>query len=310
MQAQSDLFRLGLTSARVQYFLLVARLGSIRKAAGAANVAPSSISRAIRQLEEDLGSPLFDRLQRRLKLTTAGELLFYRIKQSTGEMTRAVREIHDLHGLRRGTVSLAVIESVARGVLPDVLDAFWQRYRDITVDAKVVGSPEAAALLEDGSVDLAVAFDGRVPRGAQRVHTAFFGLGVLVAPESPLAGRAMLRPYDLSSERVILSDNTLSLGASMEEIFSGRFMEFSRRMQSNSIGVMVDLARRGLGTIVQTRVGVEGEIARGELVFIPLSDARLHKRRLMLLSRSRAQMSEAATALATAFARRLETLAD
>lgn len=304
-----DLHRLGLVSSRVYHFSLVARLGSIRQAALTLNVAPSSISRSIKQLEEDLGTPLFDRTKQRLRLTSAGELLEHHIKQSTGEMNRAVTEIGDLQGLRRGTVTLAVIESASRGILTDVLAGFWVRHPEISVDIQVVGSQDAVDLVHQGEADLALAFDVRVPRNARRLTSISLPLGVLVSPGSPLTKlRGKLKSYDLSGERVILSDGSLTLGSSVEQMFSGAFVEFSRRTKTNSIGLMIDLATRGLGIILQTQMGVQAEIARGQLTFIPLSDPGLSLRRLTLVSRPKGEVSDAAQALADVLTSTLEAM--
>lgn len=304
-----DLHRLGLVSSRVYHFSLVARLGSIRQAALTLNVAPSSISRSIKQLEEDLGTPLFDRTKQRLRLTSAGELLEHHIKQSTGEMNRAVTEIGDLQGLRRGTVTLAVIESASRGILTDVLAGFWVRHPEISVDIQVVGSQDAVDLVHQGEADLALAFDVRVPRNARRLTSISLPLGVLVSPGSPLTKlRRKLKSYDLAGERVILSDGSLTLGSSVEQMFSGAFVEFSRRTKTNSIGLMIDLATRGLGIVLQTQMGVQTEIARGQLTFIPLSDPGLSLRRLTLVSRPKGEVSEAAQALADVLTSTLEAM--
>ncbi|MBU2888194.1 LysR family transcriptional regulator [Celeribacter halophilus] len=304
-----DLHRLGLVSSRVYHFSLVARLGSIRQAALTLNVAPSSISRSIKQLEEDLGTPLFDRTKQRLRLTSAGELLEHHIKQSTGEMNRAVTEIGDLQGLRRGTVTLAVIESASRGILTDVLAGFWVRHPEISVDIQVVGSQDAVDLVHQGEADLALAFDVRVPRNARRLTSISLPLGVLVSPGSPLTKlRRKLKSYDLAGERVILSDGSLTLGSSVEQMFSGAFVEFSRRTKTNSIGLMIDLATRGLGIILQTQMGVQTEISRGQLTFIPLSDPGLSLRRLTLVSRPKGEVSEAAQALADVLTSTLEAM--
>jgi DNA-binding transcriptional LysR family regulator len=304
-----DLHRLGLVSSRIHNFMLVAQLGSIRAAAKSLNVAPSSISRTVKMLEEDLGLPLFERAQQRLRLTSAGELLYYHIRQSSRELSRAITEINDLQGLRRGTVTLAVVESAARGLVPEVLAAFWIRNPEISVDVHVGGSAEVAGLVAQGEADLAIAFDVRAPRNVRRILSASLPMGILVAPGTRLAQKAApLRVFDLADERVILSDASLMLGTSVEEVFSGSFVEFSRRARTNSIGLMIDLAARGLGTILQTRVGVDREIARGDLTFIPLSDSRLAPRRLHLFSRPKTEMSEAASALAAALAQAVERL--
>lgn len=304
-----DLHRLGLVSSRVHHFMLVSRLGSIRQAALALNVAPSSISRTIKQLEEDLGTPLFERTKQRLRLTSAGELLAYHIQQSTGELNRAMTEINDLHGLRRGTVTLAVIESAARGLVPDVLAAFWVRFPEISVDVRVTGSQEAVDMVSQGEADIAIAFDTRVPRNARRITAASLPLGILVPPGSRLTKHdGPLKVYDLAGERVIMSDGSLALGSSVEQIFSGSFVEFSRRSRTNSIGLMIDLAMRGLGTVMQTRLGVQAEINKGQLIFIPLTDSQLGTRRLSLVSRPKGESSEASEALAANLAVAIERL--
>lgn len=79
-----DPHRLGPISTRLHYFQRVARLGSIGQAARLLNVAPSSISRVASSLEEELRTPLFERVRQRLKLTSAGEIMLYRTRASGG----------------------------------------------------------------------------------------------------------------------------------------------------------------------------------------------------------------------------------
>ncbi|WP_429932560.1 LysR family transcriptional regulator [Agrobacterium vitis] len=304
-----DAYRLGLVATRIHYFQLVARLGSIRQAALALNVAPSSVSRILRQLEEEIGTPLFDRVRQRLKLTSAGELLLYHAKASLSELSRACAEINDLHGLHRGTVSVAVVESVARGLLPAALEAFWSRHPAITVDIKVMASQQAANAVAEGECDLAVIFDLRVPRTVRRIASVSLPIGVLALPDSDMAKRTEIKLFDLANLRVILSDASLTLGASVEEALNRSLVDLSHRSRTNSIGLMVELARRNLGLVLQTRVGVEQELAEGSLVFVPLSDSRLPNRKLMLLSRSAKEMSDAASALGRLLEKSVEQLA-
>jgi DNA-binding transcriptional LysR family regulator len=305
-----DPFRLGLVATRIHYFQLVARLGSIRQAAQALNVAPSSVSRILRQLEEELGTPLFERVRQRLKLTSAGELMLYHARLSLSELNRACSEINDLHGLHRGTVSIAIIESVSRGLMPDALQEFWNRHPAISVDIRVMGSQQAANAVAEGECDLALVFDIRVARNIRRIATVSLPLGVLALPQSRYAQKKELKLFDLAGERVILSDSSLTLGAWVEEAFSRSFVELMPRARTNSIGLMVDLAKRNLGTVLQTRVGIEQEIADGTLKFVPLRDAKINPRKLMLLSRSEKEMSDAASALGKLLAQSIERSAE
>jgi DNA-binding transcriptional LysR family regulator len=305
-----DPYRLGLVATRIHYFQLVARLGSIRQAALVLSVAPSSISRVLKQLEEELGTPLFERVRQRLKLTSAGELMLYHARVSTAELNRASEKINELHGLRRGRVSVSVIESAARGLMPKVLSEFWAHHPEINVDIKVVGSQQASEALAEGDCDLAVAFDVQVPRNVRRIAMVSLPLGVLAPPGSRFASKKQIKLFELSGERVILSDQSLMLGISVEEAFNRSLIELTRRSRTNSIGLMVDLANMNLGTVLQTRVGIEREIADGTLVFVPLRDPKIGPRRLMLMARSEKEMPDAASAFGALLAREIERLGD
>lgn len=305
-----DPYRLGLVATRIHYFQLVARLGSIRQAALVLSIAPSSISRVLKQLEDEIGTPLFERVRQRLKLTSAGELMLYHARVSTAELNRASEKINELHGLRRGRVSVSVIESAARGLMPKVLSEFWARHPEINVDIKVVGSQQASEALAEGDCDLAVAFDVQVPRHVRRIAMVSLPLGVLAPPGSRFASKKHIKLFELSGERVILSDQSLMLGISVEEAFNRSLIELTRRSRTNSIGLMVDLANMNLGTVLQTRVGIEREIADGTLVFVPLRDPKIGPRRLMLLARSEKEMPDAASAFGALLAREIERLGD
>ncbi|KRB61171.1 LysR family transcriptional regulator [Rhizobium sp. Root708] len=301
-----DPYRLGLVATRIHYFQLVARLGSIRQAAQTLNVAPSSVSRILRQLEEELGTPLFERVRQRLKLTSAGELMLYHARLSLSELNRACSEINDLHGLHRGTVSVAVIESVARGIMPRALQEFWERHPGISVNVRVMGSQQAANAVSEGECDLALVFDVKVPRNVRRIATVSLPLGVLALPGSRFAEKKEIRLFDLAGEQVILSDASLTLGSWIEEAFSRQLVDLNHRTRTNSIGLMVDLAKRNLGTVLQTRIGIEQEIAEESLKFVPLRDPKLNPRKLMLLSRSEKEMSDAAAALGKLLAQSID----
>src|SRR5207237_10869544 len=89
-----------LHSRLLSYVDEVARTGSIRKAALHLNVAASAISRQILALETQLGTPLFQRLPKKLILTAAGEVLIGHIAQTPTELTRAQAKIAEVKGRR------------------------------------------------------------------------------------------------------------------------------------------------------------------------------------------------------------------
>ena len=303
-----SLLRLGLISPRLHYFRTVVQFGSIRRAAQALNIAPSVLSRAIQHLEEELGTPLFERTRQRLKLTSAGEILVYHASASEAELDRARAFISDLQGLRRGSVGIAAVESVARGLLPDVMTRFWKRNPDVVVNVKTIGSQQAFEAVADGECDLAIAFDARLPKATQRLASASLKLGVLVAPSHPLATRRGVRFRDFAAERIILSDASLTLGSSIEAAMLNSAVELQPIAVTNSIHLMAELAVLGHGVTFQSRVGVERELARGDLIFIPLTDPQLRPRKLMLIARAKVHLPAGPAALAAMLTEAIQRL--
>jgi DNA-binding transcriptional LysR family regulator len=301
--------RIGLLSTRLHYFDTVVRTGSVRRAALTLNVAPSAISRSISQIESEIGTPLFERVRQRLKLTGAGEILIHHSRLSRAEINKACELIEDLKGLARGTVRIAVVESAARGLLPDTLARYWQQFPNIVVEVRVLGSRSACEAVLQGECDLALAFDDReARRGLSPIASADLHMGVLVPPKHALARRRDIRMRDLAGEHVLMSDASLTLSASVEEAMHQTVAELSPRLRTNSIAAMVELTLRGGGIAFQTRVGVEKELAEGKLKFLPLRAPRLRPRRLMLLARTHAPLSGAAAALKDMIVRDLARL--
>ncbi len=84
----------------LRYVDEVARTGSIRKAADQLNVTASAVNRRIMDLEEELGTPLFERRARGVRLTSAGEIFVHYLRSQHGEVERMKSQIEDLKGTR------------------------------------------------------------------------------------------------------------------------------------------------------------------------------------------------------------------
>src|SRR5262249_44326042 len=92
------------------YLDAVARAGSIRKAAEKLRVASAARTRRILDFEKEVGSPLFERLPRGVRLTAAGEVLIATIRRSLSDLAAAGSQIEQLRGLVRGSVRIACSE--------------------------------------------------------------------------------------------------------------------------------------------------------------------------------------------------------
>src|SRR6202012_2081170 len=121
------------------YFDEVARQGSIRQASERLHIASSAIDRQILQMEARLGAKLFERTPQGLKLTAAGELMLDTVRRWRRDVSVLKNRIEDLRGLRRGEVTIAVVEG-ALEFLSFALAQFREKYDGIVYRIHVAGA--------------------------------------------------------------------------------------------------------------------------------------------------------------------------
>ncbi|GAA0781384.1 LysR family transcriptional regulator [Roseibium denhamense] len=275
-----------LYSPAMRYFLAAAEAGSIRAASRELNVASSAVNRQILWLEESLGLQLFDRVGRRLRLSQAGEVLLAHIRRTYSDFEGTVAELDALKGLRRGTVSIACVESVAEKLLPAVISSFRATYPGIHVNISVSSSQEAVRKVEAAEADVGFTFD---PPETSALTTAFHQdlvIGALMAPSHPLAAVKDLSLQDCLAYPVALPAEGLSLRTRIDAV-RRRIPGASRTyVEANSLRLMRALAREENVIGFQTRIGCEEDLAAGHLVFVPLSDQPLQADRLCVVTSS------------------------
>lgn len=267
------------------YVDAVARHGSIRKAADALNVASSALNRQILDLEQDLGSALFERLPRGVRLTAAGEVFLAYARQAISELKTVQSQVEQLRGLVRGQVGIAAVESVAGELLPSAVTQFQAAHRNVRFNVRI-GAPEelVAALIED-RVDLILTHYPPPKKNVTIVAVAEQALCALMVADHPLAGRDDLRLRDCLAYPLALGDATLAGRALIEQVLAQASFELDPRLVSNSVETMKAFARMNRGVCFQFRKPGKAHVAPGDMIALPLIDAPLLQARLYLATR-------------------------
>ena len=131
------------------------RQGGFSQAAEVVSLTQSTVSKAVKTLEEELGMPLLNRLGHRNQLTAAGEIAYRRAQILLAEHSDLLGEINDLRGLKRGMLRIG-LPPVGCGVLFATMFATYRsRYPDIDIELTEYGSKRLRECLEEGEVDLA-----------------------------------------------------------------------------------------------------------------------------------------------------------
>lgn len=136
-----------LISPAASWLSLVAKVGSIRRAAAQLNVSPSAVNRQILKLEAEYGAELFERLPRGLRLTAAGELLVSEIDRWQHDHARALKSLAELQSPLRGHASIGLMESFGRAVVSRLMTRLGERRVQVSLDVVVGGTEQIVGLL-------------------------------------------------------------------------------------------------------------------------------------------------------------------
>jgi DNA-binding transcriptional LysR family regulator len=144
------------TLQQLAYFVALADVGSFTGAADSLGVAQPTLSRQMRALEEELGSPLVQRARGALILTPAGEAVLPLARRMLADMESVRTVVAELVGLQRGRVRVGATPSLCIGVLADVLRAFHEQYPAIRLELAENGSQLLVGSLLRNEIDVAL----------------------------------------------------------------------------------------------------------------------------------------------------------
>lgn len=257
----------GTTYNQLMMFHTIAQEGSITAAARKLEIAPPSVSQALKMLEDQLGLPLFTRTTRRIELTEAGQVLYERTLASMSELNLAVESVSDLSRVPSGKVRITVPRFVYQSLLKPIYIEFCQRYPSIQLEISV--SDKAIDIIRDG-FDMGIRFGDRVEEGmiarqlTLPVKEALFASPGYVEqyglPETP----DDLKQHKLIQYRFISSNQVapLNLNNQGETIT----VNMPTALIVNDTDVMIDAAHNGLGIGRIVTPMVEEGFKKGEIV--------------------------------------------
>lgn len=268
------------------YLDAVARAGSIRKAAEKLHVASTALNRKILEAEEDLGTPLFERLPRGVRLTAAGEVMLAYVRRTLNELEYASSQVEQLRGLMRGTVRLACAESVGTDIVPRIVTDYQKRHPGVQFHIAIGGTGSLMAAVLDDQVEMMIAHD-------PPPHSQLTTIGVLPQPlhvmmrrGHPLADRKSLRLADCQPYPVALGDETFGSRRLIDRLLAKARLRLNVVTESGSVETIKAFTRHSDALGFQFEVGTRRDVALKELVSIPLTDRELAGSHLALATRT------------------------
>ena len=235
-----------LTLHQLRLLLAVTREGSVSRAAQRLHLTQPTLSTQLRQLAEQVGLPLFERVGRRLHLTPAGEVVVASATRLEQELELLDETLAELRGDIGGRLRLAVV-STAETFIPRLLGEFRRERPAVEVSLVVLNRDAVLRRLADNLDDLYIM--SRPPQAPPVVATPFLSnpLVVVAAADHPLAGRETLQIEALATEEFVLREPGSGTRQAAEHFFAAHGLALRPRLELGSNEAVKQAVAGGLG---------------------------------------------------------------
>ncbi|MFD9702576.1 LysR family transcriptional regulator [Lentzea sp. NPDC059081] len=236
----------------LRYAIALAEQQHFGRAAASLGIAQPPLSAQIAAVEREVGQRLFDRTPRGVFPTAAGTAFLERARRALDEITAASVDAGRAARGETGLLRMGFIGSALLDPLPGVLGRFRGSRPEVRLDLREMSSPEAAAALVAGELDVAVGRGNPRGAGAERLVTVPIGadhLIAVVARSHPFAGQAEVTFEQLATEQLIISapDQEPAVAAHLRAVFASDAAALAAATTSRDVHTIIGLAACHVG---------------------------------------------------------------
>jgi molybdate transport repressor ModE-like protein len=268
---------------RLRLLVEVQRHGSISGGAEACRMGQPSATKHLQTLEGAVGVKLLERAGRATRLTEAGEVVAAHALRVLDTLDAMDEELRALEGAERGTLSLAASTTPGSYVLPSILQCFADRHPGVEVDVVIGSSTWVAERVARREVSLGLAGEVPLPDGV--IAEAFLEDEVvgIAAPGTVAPKRGAVSPEALTDSTLLVRERGSSTRAVAERYLTRAGYHPARRWELDSNEAIKRSVAAGLGVGFVSRLVVEDELRRGELVEFRVAGAPPMRRAVYLV---------------------------
>lgn len=285
----------------IRAFLAVARHSNFTRAANELHISQSALTVQIQQLEEALGIRLFDRNKRRVALTDAGRQVLAPLQRIVVDSEAIVSRTREIAGLRRGIVSIALLPSVASGILTEVINQFTAAHPGVLININDVVANRIVEMVRSEAVDFGI---GIMPKtDKDLVNSPLFTdrLFAFLPARHPLSSRNSVSLNQLSDYPLVLTAMDSSVRALLEDAMKRCSLHLTPTFEVNYMSTSLSLISAGFGVGILPEYADTMGSASG-IVKLPISRPSI-TRRIQIIQRKSKTPSPAAARMMEIFKR-------
>jgi DNA-binding transcriptional LysR family regulator len=261
----------------LRQFTAVVDEGGVVAAAQALNLSQPAVSRAVRQLELQMGVSLLERAGRRVRLTPEGAEIYAQARNIYAAERAAEETLAALKGLRHGVLRIGASTTIATYVLPRFIGRFARMYPQVELRLSAVHTRVIVDKLLQYELDVALAEAPVDDRAITVVPWRVDEMVVIAAPAHPLAGRRTLMPSDLNAELFVLRELESGTRAIVSKALKDAGVDVTRVMSVDGTEVIRRVVSEGLGIAVVSRIAVADDLAAGRLAILDVAGLKIQR---------------------------------
>lgn len=228
---------------QLRYFAKAAETLNFSDAAKALNIAQSSLSQQIKQLEDELNVQLFLRNSHSIRLTEAGEEMLPFALRTIHDAETCADRIHDLQKLLTGTLNIGITYSFSP-ILTETVISFMKMYPHIKLNIIYKPMSELMELLAKRDLDFVLAFKPTKPVADVESHILFQNsLSAIVSSTHPLASKDKVTLAELGQYELALPSKGLQARNAFDSLVT-TYNDFQIRIELNEVNILLKLIRQ------------------------------------------------------------------
>lgn len=255
----------------LRYFAALAEQLSFTRAAEKVHITQSTLSHQIKQLEEEIGLRLFDRVGRRIVMTEAGEKLLGSVTTALREIDAGLQSVKGVAAPISGTIHVGATHTFGINVIPNCIALFHDMHPEIRVEVAELPSGAVERALVAEEIELGIAY---YPNNhAELFYEPLYieDMVLVVSRKHPLAPRKRVRLSELHRQELVLSTKDSATCQMLDYRFQSVGAEPIVVAEMNSVSGMINLARRSeIGAVVSQLAVAEVK----DLRIIPLDSPK------------------------------------
>nr|WP_239540050.1 LysR family transcriptional regulator [Salimicrobium jeotgali] len=269
----------------MEVFVTVAELENFSRAAERLHMTQPAVSQYIKVLEKSMDARLFDRSNKYVRLTQAGEIVYHHAKEIIGLYTSMHALIDDLTNKASGTISIGASYTYGEYVLPEVLKRLKEEAPEITPSVTIGNTKEICKLISDYRLDIGIV-EGEVKDENITVEPFETDeLYVVSSPDSLTSREGNFSPEELEEETWIVREEGSGTRRISEKFFSSAGILPVSRLEFGSTQLIKEAVEAGLGIALLSRWTFKKEVIAGDLAIVNVEGLPV-QREFSLISRS------------------------